>query len=841
MKKHGPDGPSIPITRRGALGRLLAGTALGTLPLGGSAAGKLIAAENKTSSSRLPWAVPSLAYRILVEVPPVDIAGRSRDSRPASVHLDFSAQPFSALGLKRRINIDSIQVIGYDPESGKTVPGEPWPFSSTPGERASRFLDGSWPEEFPMFGNSQATRKFHRGGYFLNVTGEQKRGVLAWDHTQRGNRSSHYAIYFDVERPGELRHAARQGFLGDGLPRRAPETDSLSGVWYNRIAVDDWDGDGQNEILLGVGTGHILIYRNLSHNRNSPRFGGGDYLRDSMGQIIVAGTTAIPFVVDWNGDGIKDLLVGTEGPRLEWYQNIGTNKAPRLIYRGIIKTADGKDLVVPAKPCPESPHYTRDYAPTIDVVDWDGDGRRDLLLGGYITGYIWFYQNVGIAPDGTPKLAFRGPLEADGKPIDTVWGAAPCTVDLNGNGKPDLLSGAFGQRMGGGDAPSPFLYYYENIGTRTKPRLTQREVEYDGKPPKDILATPRPFGRNQRGLINLVISTMGKVYFAENTGTRKTPRWKIQLQKAEWGLDPLSATQLLDLNGDGYLDIVSSPLDAGDKKDAAHSTSPIISINKGLGPQGVFDSPRPLLPPGQEIHHPAPYGDPWAFTFLYDFNGDGARDLLWADGPGNVYLHRNRGTNSKPDFDTHGEKLKLVDGSAIKVGPPVVPIDKIKDFTVMQGSRASVTAADFNQDGKTDLALGDTYGKVYYFENRGINNSPVFAPGVLLGNIHERAIPLAYDWDHDGRMDIIGIAWSGQMVWFQNRGKGAQPQFAPAANLDLPSTVPYSPRLLIADWDGDGDDDYLLMSSYPWFCWLDGSWVKHGYAASRIIGIEVRD
>lgn len=841
MKKHGANGPSILITRRGALGRLLAGTALGTLPLGGSAAGKLIAAEKRVSSKGPPWAVSSLPYRILVEVPPGDIARRARDSRPASLNLDFSAPPFGSLGLRHRINLDSFRVIGYDPKSGKAVPGQAWPFSRTPGERASRFLDDSWPEEFPMFGNPHATRKFRRGGYFMNVTGEGKHGALTWDHTQYGNRSSYYAIYFDFDRAGQPWHAPRQGFLGDGMPRRNPHTDSLSGVWYNRIAVDDWDEAGRNEILLGVGTGHILVYRNFSHNQDAPRFGAGDYLRDSTGNILVAGSGAVPFVVDWNSDGVKDLLVGTEGPRLEWYQNVGTNKEPRLVYRGVVKTADGNDLVVPPKPCPESPHYKRDYAPTLDVVDWDGDGKPDLLLGGYITGYIWFYQNIGAAADGTPKLVFRGPLEADGKPIDTVWGAAPCAVDLNGDGRLDLLSGALGQRMGGGDAPSPFLYYYENVGTRTQPKLTRREVEYDGEPPVDILATPRPFGVNQRGLVDLVISTMGKVYFAKNTGTRQTPRWKVQLQKAEWGLAPLSATQMLDLNGDGNPDLVRSPLDAGDKKAAGHSAPPTFRINKGLGPQGVFDPPRPLLPEGQEISHPTPYGDPWAFIFLYDFNGDGARDILWADGPGHIYLHRNRGTDSRPDYDTHGEQLKLVDGSPIKVGPPVVPIDKIKNFTVMQGSRASVTAADFNHDGKTDLAVGDTYGNVYYFENRGTNQAPVFAKGILLGNIHERAIPLAYDWDHDGKMDILGIAWSGQMVWFQNRGKNAQPQFAPAANLNLPSTVPYSPRLLIADWDGDGDDDFLLMSSYPWFCWLDGSWVKHGYAPARLIRIESRD
>jgi hypothetical protein len=47
--------------------------------------------------------------------------------------------------------------------------------------------------------------------------------------------------------------------------------------------------------------------------------------------------------------------------------------------------------------------------------------------------------------------------------------------------------------------------------------------------------------------------------------------------------------------------------------------------------------------------------------------------------------------------------------------------------------------------------------------------------------------------------------------------------------------------VLIADWNGDGDDDFLVMSSYPWFCWLEGSYVKHGYAQGKILAAERRN
>ena len=488
---------------------------------------------------------------------------------------------------------------------------------------------------------------------------------------------------------------------------------------------------------------------------------------------------------------------------------------------------------MPPKPNPEAPHYTKDYAPAVDVVDWDGDGDLDLLLGGYITGYVWFYENIGKGNDGLPKLTFRGPLQADGKPIDTIWGAHPCAADIDGDGDLDLLSGSFGQRMGGGDTFSHFLLLYENVGSRTSPRLTSRPVPWEGEFPRDILAQARAVDFNQDGAVDLVISTVNRLYLAFNTGTTRQPKWRPELQKASWGLSPLSMSQLIDLNGDGHLDIIQSPLDG--------SGSPRVMFNQGKGAHGVFSNPVPLLPAGQEISHPAPYGDPWAFVYLYDFEGDRDLDILWADGPGNAYLHRNNGTPEKPDYDTSGEMLKTRSGKPIKVGPPLVPRDQITDFTVMQGSRAGIAAADFDGDGTTDLAMGETYGDLFYFSNIGDNLHPVFSEPVKLGNLVNRAKPVPYDWDQDGKLDILGIAWGGGMEWYRNSGRTGEALFEPGQKLELPPTVRYSPRMVVADWNQDGDNDCLIMSSYPWFCWLEASYIRHGYAQARITKVEKRD
>ena len=109
-----------------------------------------------------------------------------------------------------------------------------------------------------------------------------------------------------------------------------------------------------------------------------------------------------------------------------------------------------------------------------------------------------------------------------------------------------------------------------------------------------------------------------------------------------------------------------------------------------------------------------------------------------------------------------------------------------------------------------------------------------------LGNLGNRAKPLVYDWDRDGRTDIIGISWSGRMEWYRNLGPQGEQRFSQPQPFELPSSVLYSPRVLIADWNSDGDDDFLVMSSYPWFCWIEGSFVKHGYAEAEVVAYEKR-
>jgi hypothetical protein len=56
---------------------------------------------------------------------------------------------------------------------------------------------------------------------------------------------------------------------------------------------------------------------------------------------------AAPYVVDFDGDGVRDLLVGQFGEGILWiYRNVGTNQQPKLAAG--VKFKDGaKDGRVP--------------------------------------------------------------------------------------------------------------------------------------------------------------------------------------------------------------------------------------------------------------------------------------------------------------------------------------------------------------------------------------------------------------------------------------------------------------------------------------------------------------
>jgi hypothetical protein len=739
----------------------------------------------------------------------------------------------------RRLDLSSLAVFPVDPASGLAKS------HSLP----LRWYDDSVPYEFPECEqNVNDTDGVHlryetrlRWGDFYNLSGRGRGGRLVWLHSQEGDRTATYEIHYRLVAERSSRSAleeaalgrAPRDFVGDGSHRCAPNGDSSTGMIHSRVTVADFNGDGLHDLFVGGARGAILAYANFG-TRTKPQFPAAELVFTVKNKPLDVGWSAAPLAVDWDGDGKTDLVCGGERNRILFYRNGGEvdssdsrrkfptrpaigkpGSPPRFELKGFV-TADGKPIVLPTSPVPEvGGVFTLDYYPVLDAPDWNGDGRRDLLAGGFITGRVYYYECVGTNPDSTPKLAFRDFLKADGHPLDVGWAAAPCAADLDGDGDLDLVCGC-GCGCGcmlmsatGGDqnAGSKFLRYYENVATRTSPRLVERAFPRLGEFPNSVLATPRAVDINGDGLLDLVGSSAMNVDIYENIGAKSRPQFRVHADPLPnaWGsaVLPTFDAQFVDVDGDGHKDILTA-----------------LTVYH-REPTGRF-VPVPLLPAGNRIDHPARTGDGWIFTQLADLDGDGRRDLLYGTHSGHIYLHHNEG---KP-FEEQGALFLQTDGKPVHVGPIE---GQALDFDILQGARTTFAAADIDGDGRIDLAVGDTYGKLRYYHNVGTARAPRFGLPFEIGDMKIRVVPSVSDWNGDGRPDIIGSAASGSVALFRNLDGN---RFAGAEPLSVPPT-PYSPVVAITDWNGDGDADVIVGSAYGYFCWFERSFLDSGYAKAE--------
>jgi hypothetical protein len=54
------------------------------------------------------------------------------------------------------------------------------------------------------------------------------------------------------------------------------------------------------------------------------------------------------------------------------------------------------------------------------VVDWNGDGKKDLLVGCFYNGNVYFFKNSGT--DASPVFTTGTKLKADGQEISVAFG-----------------------------------------------------------------------------------------------------------------------------------------------------------------------------------------------------------------------------------------------------------------------------------------------------------------------------------------------------------------------------------------------------------------------------------
>jgi len=164
------------------------------------------------------------------------------------------------------------------------------------------------------------------------------------------------------------------------VPNQKDRVESF-GSW---VTLVDWDDDGALDILVGTYDGMMFLRRNEG-TRTKPLYSTENewVMVGSKRLRVPGGEHANPVIVDWDGDGLWDIITGSGEGGVYWYRNVGKRGKP--------------DFAPPVALIPK--HEGIGYSELLDagqeprpgirsqiaVVDYDGDGKLDILLGDFCT------------------------------------------------------------------------------------------------------------------------------------------------------------------------------------------------------------------------------------------------------------------------------------------------------------------------------------------------------------------------------------------------------------------------------------------------------------------------
>lgn len=469
------------------------------------------------------------------------------------------------------------------------------------------------------------------------------------------------------------------------------------------ILTADFNQDGKADLVSGDGT--VMLGN-----------GDGTFRTTTPWTATAPSGARLLAAADFNGDGKPDLLVSSSSSLCVLPGNgDGTFQTP-------VCTAVGIDLG------------------TVVVRDVNGDGKADVLG---LSGALFVFLGKG---DGTfaPAVTYSVANSA----------AILATGDFNGDGKLDVVvanaapnntaSGTASVFLGNGDGT--FRAPITSIGANFPQAIVAGDVNGDGK-------------------VDLIIGNQGLIeggtdqtfiMLGNGDGTFQTPGSP---------LPAMGTLALVDLNGDGKLDVVIG-------------NSPFVEMFLGNG-DGTFtlkDSYLAQIPEGNN--------DPlWMVTA--DFNGDNKPDVAIANeiliGNGDGSFH---GISGKP---------------------------------VPQFSLQAAVAGDFNNDGSPDVAAvsDNDANDLYIFVNDGTGNFSLAhtytfpAPAYFIA---------AADLNGDGKLDLVVItidpimvSWSLNVMFGNGDGSFSPPIIYPQAQIieGPPSAMP----MAVADFNGDHKPDVALLAS----------------------------
>ena len=604
-----------------------------------------------------------------------------------------------------------------------------------------------------------------------------------------------------------------------------------------------------------------------------------DRLRYNNPGLVVdlgVGLWAWPLPMDFDGDGDLDMVVNCPDKPYNgvyFFENAtgdtAKNKMPvfkpgRRISKALqnveVSYVDGKPRVMsPAMeypdflktgldngqklPLPVNIHPNRVRANMWRLVDYDGDGKLDIIVGvgdwtdygwdnaydangtwtnGPLRGFVYVVRNTG--SNEAPTYDQPVKVLAGDKPVEVFGWPSPNFADFDGDGDLDLLCGEF---LDG-------FTCFENIGTRTAPKYApgKRLRTADGKPlVMDLeMITPTAIDWDKDGDLDLIVGDEdGRVALVENTGKFNgdhTPQFLppryFQQEADDLKCGALATPCGVDWDGDGDIDIISG------------NSAGYILLYENLSGPGVekprWAAPRYLKADGKVIRFMAgpngsiqgPCEAKWGYTTLTvaDWDGDGLPDILANSIWGKVVWFKNVGTRKTP---------KLAAARPIEVewdGPqPTLAYGWLrpKGKELLTQWRTTPVAVDWNKDRLADLVMLDHEGYLALFERARRDGKLVLLPPKrvfcdekgeplllsrgIAGKSGRRKLCIV-DWDGDGKLDILLNAANAKFLR-QVESRDGKWLFKDMGLLVEQSIEGHDVSPTVVDFNGDGVPDFV--------------------------------
>ncbi|MCB9206395.1 MAG: VCBS repeat-containing protein [Ignavibacteriales bacterium] len=331
--------------------------------------------------------------------------------------------------------------------------------------------------------------------------------------------------------------------------------------------------------------------------------------------------------------------------------------------------------------------------------------------------------------------------------LDVGFKSVPMPMDFDGDGDYDLLISESGSYAESG------VFYFENITNNQNPIFRYgMEVSSDR------------FRLGYDGKCFVVSEVNGSIHvLTPDRVNEKLLIYKNVPQNVFWDRNemPLPARgyipdtkyniwKIIDFDGDSVYDLMSA---------ISSVTGSYLLFFKNLQ---TTDNPKYAAPKKILLENGDPIGNNLSLEVpLADYDNDGDLDYLGITHLAKIIYFENIGTV---------QNYKYAEGIILKSNNQEI------QFDCHYGAVMKPRAIDFDQDGFVDIIAGDEDGKVSYLKNTGeiIDGIPQFSPPIFFQqeakfiDFGGLTTPRIFDWDNDGKDDIISGNGAGYIGFIKN-------------------------------------------------------------------------